>query len=90
MESSCVKHLIGLKLAEAGISSFAEAARLLGIKRAYFSLIIHGHERPEKHQHALARLCGCRAEDLFGEFTHPHLRGLGYPRKIYRTRKESK
>lgn len=74
MQRQCVKYLIGLRLCQAGIASFAEAADRLGISRPYMSSIANGDEQPEHHQRELARLCCCEPAELFGPYTHPNLK----------------
>lgn len=74
MGDQVVKYRVGLHLAKAGIRSFAEAARTIGISQSYLANILACREQPPKHQQALARLCGCDPEHLFGRCTHPRLR----------------
>lgn len=74
MKAEAVKYLVGLKLCEVGIKNYLDLADRLGITPQYLSLILATRERPAKHQRAIARICRCTAQELFGEFTSPELR----------------
>ncbi|MCE5279389.1 MAG: hypothetical protein ABFD92_02065 [Planctomycetaceae bacterium] len=73
MNKTLVKYTVGLRLAKAGIKTFAEAARRMRISRAYLSNLLSCRRRNPDKQKALADLCRCRPQDIFGAYTHPSL-----------------
>ena len=76
MKREYVKHLIALKLIDAGYHTFTEVAARLGITFQYVSLIVLCREKPARWQKAIADLCGCTATELFGEWTNPELKAV--------------
>ncbi len=76
MKRGIVKYQVGLRLARVGYPKMEDAAAAVGIAPSYISNILAGRERPVKHQKALAKLCGCTATELFGEWTNPELKAV--------------
>lgn len=73
MKREAVKYLVGMKLAEAGIRRYEDAARRLGVTPQHLSAVLACRDMSAPVQQGLADLCGCTPQELFGRYTSPKL-----------------
>jgi lambda repressor-like predicted transcriptional regulator len=74
MKAELVKYEVGLILAKKGIRTFSQAAEKIGVTLPHLSNVLACRENNPRVQLLIAKLCGMKPSQVFGEFTHPTLK----------------